>query len=224
MAPDCLSWPYVVFTLEFETTLMLSTDYLSLIVFFTQCWLITVRRMEWLWWAVWQESSCHKRFCWLLLSVTDPGQAERLWGLMSPLPVGKLKVLRCFVCQHSTSDSPQVAAVVTWRFRSTLSNEWNCRQRGSVALRVGQAGGRKEGRRGEGETCRTALSLWQHNGGIFWGKLKLILHVCSVKIYSDPNPHSVDKRHWSRDTACPHGAAVLHSTQSFHLWGKISTW
>lgn len=53
--------------------------------------------------------------------------------------------------------------------------------------------GLQEGRRGEGETCKTALSQRQHNGVLFfffWREGRLILHVSSHEVNSNTNPHS----------------------------------
>lgn len=70
-------------------------------------------------------------------------------------------------------------------------NEWNYRltRKFSVKERAvlnqssaGWVGGRERGRKGEGGTCKTALSLWQHNGLLFFffsRKGRLILPVRS---------------------------------------------
>lgn len=52
-----------------------------------------------------------------------------------------------------------------------------------------------EKRRGEGKTCKTALSQWQHNGVLFFSRERgrLILHVSSHEVNSNTNPHSAGK-------------------------------
>lgn len=134
--------------------------------------------------------------------MTDPGQAECLCEV-SWVHYLFSNFKSCAGLSASTSHSPQGAAVVTWRFLVALSNEWNCRQRGSVALLVGQAGGREERWRWNLQNCFvTVATQWRHFFG--GGKFKLVLHVCSLQIYLVPNPHCVDWQHWSRDSAsCP---------------------
>ncbi len=79
--------------------------------------------------------------------------------------------------------------------------------------------------RGEGGTCKTALSLWQHNGVLFFfffvRKGRLILHVCSHKICSGTNPHSGGKWNCSRATSTHEALALL--TQSSSIFQPAST-